>query len=572
MKRILKKCIPLLLILGILFSIGWYLFEYDNSFTRDMLLRQARRLEDSGRHTASVWLYKLAYRQSDKDDRVAIELAEQFKAIGNYTKAEYTLAKAIEDGGSVELYIALCKTYVEQDKLRDAVLLLDNVNNPEIRAELEALRPAAPNANIPSGQYAQYLHLELLSAQNLVYCSTDRDYPSVLTDSYTKPLSIGSGDTTVFALSVGENGLVSPLAIFNYHIDGVVEEVVFRDSVVEAALRQQLQVENSHTLYSNDLWFVTELTIPAGAASLEDLKWLPQLQKLTITGGHFQDLQPVAQLSQLEQLHITDSSLAHDSLRSLAGMAQLKQLTLSGCGISSIADLAEMNTLTYLDLSNNAIRNISALSGMMALEQLDLSGNALINIEAISQLQNLRVLDISYNSLVTTKPIASLTSLEQLDLSSNELRNLDGVEQLLNLQRFVAQYNQLLEVDALASCTALVYVDVSYNTLLNIDGVVDLTKLQTLVFAHNEVSNLPKFSKSCALQIIDGSYNTLKSLDRLSGLENLTHIYMDYNASLSSIDTLQHCPKLQEVNVYGTKVRNVSKLTSKGILVHYTPR
>ena len=32
----------------ILFSIGWYLFEYDPQFTRDVLLRQAQKLEENG--------------------------------------------------------------------------------------------------------------------------------------------------------------------------------------------------------------------------------------------------------------------------------------------------------------------------------------------------------------------------------------------------------------------------------------------------------------------------------------------------------------------------------------------
>ena len=104
MKKILKIAIPLLLAITILLSIGWYFFQYNTTFTRDFLLQQARRLEDEGKHDLAVWFYNLAYEQSQGSDAVAIELAQQFKEIGNYTKAEYTLSKAIEDGGSVELY------------------------------------------------------------------------------------------------------------------------------------------------------------------------------------------------------------------------------------------------------------------------------------------------------------------------------------------------------------------------------------------------------------------------------------------------------------------------------------
>jgi Leucine-rich repeat (LRR) protein len=64
----------------------------------------------------------------------------------------------------------------------------------------------------------------------------------------------------------------------------------------------------------------------------------------------------------------------------------------------------------------------------------------------------------------------------------------------------------------------------------------------------------------------------LTSLDNLSGLKNLTHVYMDYNAKLSNINALRHCAALREVNVYGTKVTDISQLADLGILVNYTPK
>ena len=127
MKKFFKVIIPIILVLAILACLGWYLFIYDRDFTRDILLQGARYFDDKGNHSISGWLYDQAYEQADNNDAVAIELAEQHKADGNFTKAEYTLTKAISDGGSTELYVALCKTYAEQDKLLDVVKLLDAV-------------------------------------------------------------------------------------------------------------------------------------------------------------------------------------------------------------------------------------------------------------------------------------------------------------------------------------------------------------------------------------------------------------------------------------------------------------
>ena len=129
MKRFLKSLVPLFLAAGILASVCWYLLVYDREFTRDMLITHARFFDSRGNVNFAARLYDMAYDYTGQDGEVAIELANQYKADGNYTKAEYTLTNAIADGGNAQLYVALCKTFVEQDKLLDAVALLDSSGN-----------------------------------------------------------------------------------------------------------------------------------------------------------------------------------------------------------------------------------------------------------------------------------------------------------------------------------------------------------------------------------------------------------------------------------------------------------
>ena len=169
MKKFFRILIPIILVLAILACVGWYLFIYDRDFTRDMLLEGARFFEDQGNHEISGWFYDQAYSQANDNDAVAIELAQQHVKDGNFTKAEYTLTKAISDGGSAELYIALCKTYVQQDKLLDVVKLLDAVLDenssvdPVVRNELQKMRPAAPVSTPDVGFYSQYINATVTS-------------------------------------------------------------------------------------------------------------------------------------------------------------------------------------------------------------------------------------------------------------------------------------------------------------------------------------------------------------------------------------------------------------------------
>ena len=172
MKKATKILVSTLLAVLIGVSVVWYLFVYDRAFTRDTLLGQARFQDLHGNSRLSSWFYDLAYDFSGHDENVAIELADLYKADGNYTKAEYTLTTAINSEPTAELFTALCKTYVEQDKLMDAVALLDKITDPQIKAEIEAQRPDAPISNYEPGYYSQYIDVSLYAAGKLYYTTT----------------------------------------------------------------------------------------------------------------------------------------------------------------------------------------------------------------------------------------------------------------------------------------------------------------------------------------------------------------------------------------------------------------
>ena len=76
--------------------------------------------------TAPVSLYETACRTSRRNNaNLPVRLAQAYINSGNYTKAEYTLVSAITNNPeSVQLYVALSKTYIEQDKILDAEQML----------------------------------------------------------------------------------------------------------------------------------------------------------------------------------------------------------------------------------------------------------------------------------------------------------------------------------------------------------------------------------------------------------------------------------------------------------------
>ena len=571
MKKAFKIILPILLVLVVLGSIAWYLLIYDSSFTQEMLLRQARNFETKGNHSAAVWVYNLAYSQSGEDDQVAIELANQFKDIGNYTKAEYTLSNAIADGADAELYIELCKTYVEQDKLLDAVRMLDNIQNPTIKAELDAMRPTAPVADPVEGFYNEYVDLMFHSAGGALYVTTDGSYPSTANDPFSEAITLPAGETTVYALSVADNGLVSPVTICTYTVVGVVEPVVFQDPAIEALVRQHLNYSQDTVIYTNDLWNITEFTIPNEATVYEDLSGMTNLKYLTIHCPVSNDFSFLTKLKSLEKLEISGITLSSDTLELIASATTLTDLTLTDCGLSSIASLASLHNLITLNLNGNSIRDLTALSNMHQLEQLHLSYNAVNSIGVVSALPSLRILDLSYNNLSSIATIGTCVSLEELNVTHNKISDISAVGNLKKLTRFAAAENTIADVAALATCRELTDLNIASNAVTDISLLSSLSKLMYFNFSNNSVSLLPAWSVDCSLVTIDGSYNQISSVEELRDLYNLNRVNMDYNTEIESIDALEGCPALIQVDVYGTKVTEVSALTAHSIIVNFDP-
>ena len=571
MKKVTKFLVPLMLGLLILASIVWYLFIYDRDFTRDTLLSQARFQDMHGNTRMSAMFYNAAYAFSGGDESVAIELANQYKHDGNYTKAEYTLTKSISEDPTPELYVALSRAYVEQDKLLDAVNLLDNISDPAIKAAVDEMRPSAPKSDYKDGYYSQYMDIHLKSDGKYIFYSVDGTYPSTNGAYYDRKITLPAGETTLYAIAVGEDGLVSPVTVLGYTITGVIEEVTFTDSTMEAAIREAIGKSAGKAVYTDELWEITEFTVPEGVKDFSDLSLLSYVTDLTINGQNISSLAPLSSLTKLESLDLSGCSFPANDLSVIAGLPALTHLDLENCGISTIAELEGSTSLTHLNLSNNTVRNLEVLTAMKDLTELNLEHNAVTDLSALGSLEKLETLLVSYNALTSLSPLSGCIRLKHLEVNINQLSNLNGVEKLPLLTLLYADDNQLTNVSLLTANTDLTDLSIASNNITDITALSVLTKLENFNFSGNiQISALPQWPDGSALKTIDGSYNALTSIDSLKNLQSLTHVYMDYN-QITNIDALENCFCLVQINVFGNVIADVSALRDHDIIVNYDP-
>lgn len=570
MKRFFRIIVPILLAAFILTSIFWYCFIYDRNFTRDMLLTQARYHSTDGNPKIASWCYDMAYELSDQNDGVAIELANQFMSEGNYSKAESTLTHAIADNGTVNLYLALCKTYVRQDKLLDAVRFLDEITDSAIKSEIDALRPAAPVTNLTPGFYTDYIELDLSTEGGFVYYSVDEEYPSIADGYFAESVKLPIGETVVKAISVSSNGLVSPLTTFTYTIGGVVEKVNFTDQAVEMAIRQEINADAEDTIYTNMLWDIKEFTVPSDAVQLDDVSYLTYLEKLTVKDLSVVSMNFLNPLISLKELDLIGCRFSPAELETIAVLPALERLTLDDCSLSTLAGLEHAKNLTYLDLSNNTLRNLEPLSSMDQLRTLKMAHNALTNLDVLSNLTSLTELDVSYNTLTTLASLSGCWNLTSLVANNNQIDTLVGLDQLSELKILNLNKNKLTDVSILSGNTALVELNFGSNSITDITCLSALSNLEVFTFSFNQVPSLPAWPEGSKLRSIDGTNNQVESLENLKNMHNLTHILMDYN-KITSVDPVADCFNLVQINVYGNAIPNVDSLKEREIIVNWDP-
>lgn len=565
MKRFLIILLALVLFAALLFGLYYFFWTPEN------FASLGARAMKAGNYGRAVSRYTTAVELDPDNVEYVIALADACVADGSYTRAERALVTALRIAPSAELYRKLSATYVAQDKLLDAQQMLDIISDAAIRAELDAIRPAAPTLSPDGGQFSEYISVTVTHGEGTLYVSVGQQYPTLSSEPYHEPIVLPAGESHISAIAVGENGLVSPLTEADYRVVGVVEDVTFEDSTLEAYVHELLGIPARATLQTSDLWTITELTVPEGVAAYADLRHFVQLKSLTIHGGTADDYSFLPLLTELETLDLSGSLVSAETLGYIGALPKLGTLNLSGCGLSNILPLAQASTVTVLDLSDNSISDISALASFSGLTRANLTRNAVTSLEALGKLTGLQELYLAENNLTALDPLSGCKQLRILDISGNSVSSIAPLAPLGSLTELNAGGNALTDASGLAGCISLERLDLSNNQLTSVDTVKNLSKLTRLDFSHNAVAAIPDLSGASSLQQFYASYNAeLSNISSLAGLQELNYVDVDYT-SVSDIECLRSCPALVQVNAFGSKVTSVKALTDQGIIVRYDP-
>jgi hypothetical protein len=163
-----------------------------------------------------------------------------------------------------------------------------------------------------------------------------------------------------------------------------------------------------------------KLRLPiSGLIDLSALAGLPQLQELTLRGASSEllDLRGLSGLTELRRLDLTSTSQDLVDLRPLKTLHKLERLRLGHHQVTDLSPLAELTQLQDLHLGTlDELSDLSPIAGLKSLQNLTIASDKLSDLRPLAGLTELRTLTIRARSVSDIGPLSGLPQLEQLDL------------------------------------------------------------------------------------------------------------------------------------------------------------
>ena len=213
------------------------------------------------------------------------------------------------------------------------------------------------------------------------------------------------------------------------------------DPNLRAAVREALKLPDDVPLTQENMNRLIGLDVRnQGIANLTGLEFATNLHFLRIADNPTIDLNPIANLTQLESLILW--SIPQLNIAPLANLTNLRNLTIAVCDIDDISPLGTLTRLTNLYAGNNQIINVTPLARLTNLVALDLRrNNRITDVTVLANLTQLTELNLSHNKIEDVSPLANLAQLAFLSLRENRIVDVSPLANLSKLETLDIRHN-----------------------------------------------------------------------------------------------------------------------------------
>ncbi len=280
--------------------------------------------------------------------------------------------------------------------------------------------------------------------------------------------------------------------------------IYVQDTTLEEAIRSTLTdqgIELSASLKEADLWELTSLKvispdekerideailsesnlrmaenglieIDGVIESLEGLEYAKNLKELIVAGQSIQDLEPIANLTDLFFLNLSSNRIS--DMEELKNLSQIKVLILSDNAIRDVGVLEYLDQVTELNLQNNEIIDITSMENMKKIKRVNLSNNKIHNIRSIGTLESLEEIILASNQINDVSDLRDLKRLTLLDIRDNQVISINDLSSLTELKWLYLGDNRVRDLSVAKEFEYLVGLKIENNPIQNIGSLEEL--------------------------------------------------------------------------------------------------
>jgi Leucine-rich repeat (LRR) protein len=219
-----------------------------------------------------------------------------------------------------------------------------------------------------------------LTGRSLLNCNLDMQYMFAHRSILEYYLAIMSLDAESKIVEVDENEF-SEVPVFIRSIQNRSISGIISDAKGYFSIYQQNGITRELTeIYKARLDYIYELSIESSHdIDLEGLRYLPNLNLLTIINSTITDPKPLCEMGKLRSLTLDNNNL--NGIGFISSLPYLRNLSLKSNNIKDIYPLTGLKKLMRLDLSGNDVSDISPLLKLKNLKKVCLTGNRFVDID-----------------------------------------------------------------------------------------------------------------------------------------------------------------------------------------------
>ncbi|MEI7724601.1 MAG: leucine-rich repeat domain-containing protein [Bacteroidota bacterium] len=306
-----------------------------------------------------------------------------------------------------------------------------------------------------------------------------------------------------------------------------------------------------------------DLSGNATIANLEPLNKLSDLKEVNVSGTGITDLMPLRNLNKLEILDISNTRVSN--LEPLHYCIHINQLRMKGTLVSDLSVIPAFQSLGTLDISSTRVNSLDPITDITTIKDLRVNHTSVKDLTPVSSLVNLEMLNISSTPVDKLDALTSLVNLRILSADSTAIRSLAPLDNLSLLQRVYCNNTGVTQKEALSFIKKHPEVSLIYASKELATWWKGMTpEWQNLFNFYLKLDNPPTTLQLHQLALLDSiniigrmSVTSLVPLSKLILLRNL----QCQSTGVTSFDPLKDLTELKALNASNTKVADLHPLS-----------